>query len=250
MGTDDAARRHVQAGRRQVAILAYHKIGPAPGGWETWFYIPEAVFARQLQYLKEHGWAFLDVAAFLSGLDDPESLPRKSALITFDDGYRSLLKHALPALRRLGCPAVLFVPTDYVGGMNGFDQGTEPDEPICGWDELREVQTHGVEVQSHGVTHRAFSELSLAELTTELRSSKRLIEQRLQRPVELFSFPFGDAGGDLDITVASLRMAGYRAACLYGGGPTLLPAPERFRLSRLAMGPDTDLAAALQLASA
>ena len=31
---------------RTLAMLAYHKIGaPAPGGWETWNYIPEETFA-------------------------------------------------------------------------------------------------------------------------------------------------------------------------------------------------------------
>jgi peptidoglycan/xylan/chitin deacetylase (PgdA/CDA1 family) len=36
-------------------------------------------------------------------------LPRRSLLITFDDGYRSFLDMALPVLRRLGLPSVLFV---------------------------------------------------------------------------------------------------------------------------------------------
>ena len=44
---------------------------------------------------------------------------------------------------------------------------------------------------------------------------------------------------------APLRHAGYRAAFLYGGGPVRLPGTSHYRLSRLAMGPDTDLARAL-----
>ena len=42
--------------------------------------------------------------AVLSG-----NLPRRSLLITFDDGYRSFVDIALPVLRRLGLPSVLFV---------------------------------------------------------------------------------------------------------------------------------------------
>ncbi len=38
-----------------------------------------------------------------------------------------------------------------------------------------------------------------------------------------------------------LKRVGYRAACLYGGGPTRLPAADHYRLARLAVGPDTDL---------
>ena len=42
-------------------------------------------------------------------------LPLRSVLVTFDDGYRDFAEHAWPILRRLGIPAVLFVPTAYPG---------------------------------------------------------------------------------------------------------------------------------------
>ena len=35
---------------RTVAILSYHKIGPpAPGGWESWYYVSEETFRHQLE---------------------------------------------------------------------------------------------------------------------------------------------------------------------------------------------------------
>lgn len=37
------------------------------------------------------------------------SLPRRSVLVTFDDGHRSVLEHGLPILRERGIPAVAFV---------------------------------------------------------------------------------------------------------------------------------------------
>ena len=134
---------------KRVAVLSYHKIGPpAPGGWETWFYIPEAVFANQLAALHDGGWQPVDLAAFLQGLTEPERLPERTAFITFDDGYRSVRELALPWLESFACPAVLFMPTDFVGGTNVFD--SEPEEPLCDWDELRELVRRGVAVQSHG----------------------------------------------------------------------------------------------------
>jgi hypothetical protein len=44
---------------------------------------------------------------------------------------------------------------------------------------------------------------------------------------------------------AALEQAGYRAAFGYGGDPFELPADDRYRLARVAMGPDTDLRALL-----
>jgi peptidoglycan/xylan/chitin deacetylase (PgdA/CDA1 family) len=229
-----------------LAVLGFHKVGaPPPGGWDTWFYVPEATFLGYLTYLREHGWEAISVDRLLFGMVEPGSLPARSVLITFDDGYRSLLEVAVPHLLRFGYPATLFVPTDFIGGSNLFDEGVEPEEAICDWADLRELICLGISVQSLGAAHRPFSTLNPAEQRAELEKSKAVLEHRLGEAVELFSYPYGDAGPDADATRRALMEAGYKAACLYGGGPNCLPAPDPYRLTRLAMGPDTDLHALL-----
>jgi peptidoglycan/xylan/chitin deacetylase (PgdA/CDA1 family) len=229
-----------------LAVLGYHKIGPPPpGGWETWFYIPESVFVAQLESLHQGGWEVIDVGRFLRGLDDPGQLPRRAALLTFDDGCRSFLDVALPCLERLGFPAVMFVPTDSLGGRNDFDEGCEPEESICDWNDLRDLCARGVSVQSHTASHRRLSSLDTTEREHEFRRSKELIESALGEPVSVLAYPFGDDGGDSETVASELGRAGYQAAFLYGGGVIALPIPDRFRIARLAMGPDTDLEAAL-----
>jgi len=225
-----------------LAILAYHKIGEPPAGtWTTWNYVPEATFAGQLETLVESGYTVIDANAFLEGLERPDSLPSRAALLTFDDGYASMLNVAQPCLARFGVPAVLFVPTDYVGGSNRFDQDNEPAEPICSWEQLRELQHRGVSIQSHGVSHRTFSELTAAEQATELRESKSRLEESLDAPVDVFAFPYGDCGINPKAIDDAMANAGYRAGCLYKGGVVKLPTNSPYRLTRLAMGPDTDL---------
>jgi len=105
-----------------VAVLGFHKVGRHPaGGWESWFYVSEAQFGGFLADITETGWQPIDLQRFLRGLDDPASLPRRSALLTFDDGYRSMRHVMLPTLQKFGMPAVLFVPTDFVGARNTFE---------------------------------------------------------------------------------------------------------------------------------
>src|SRR5262245_30127991 len=120
--------RGARAGTRDVmtppllAILGFHKIGEPPAGrHRTWFYVPEATFATQLAQLDDEDWTVLDLDAFLRGLTAPETLPPRAALLTFDDGYQSLLEVALPWLRRFNYPAVAFVPTAFVGGVSSFE---------------------------------------------------------------------------------------------------------------------------------
>ena len=231
----------------KLAILSFHKIGePPPGGWTTWFYIPEETFIRQLTYLEANGWQVIDQSRFLKGLEDPESLPRRSALLTFDDGYRSMRTVALPLLKRFGFPSILFVPTNYIGGRDTFGSGRNPSELICDWDDLKVLESEGISIQSHGASHRHFSEMNLEEQKAELLHSKAALEDGLGHPVEIFAFPYGDDGANPEALRKELEQAGYRAACLYRGGPISFPLTNPFRLPRLAMGPDTDLEAALE----
>jgi peptidoglycan/xylan/chitin deacetylase (PgdA/CDA1 family) len=233
---------------KRVAVLGYHKIGPpAPGGWETWFYIPEDVFAEQLAVLRDGGWQPVDTATFVGGLSAPERLPEQTALITFDDGQRSVREVALPVLERFGYPAVLFMPTNFVGRTNTFD--SEPDEPLCDWDDLRKLLKHGVAIQSHGESHRRFSELEPQERALEVERSKAVLEAELEQSVELLAFPYGDDAGLPPELHEALGRTGYVAAFGYGGGPFSFPVTDQYRLERVAMGPDTDLEAVLESGS-
>ena len=99
-------------------MLGYHKIGqPSASAWDTWFYIPEKIFERQLRFIAQSGWEVIDAARFLRGLNDPGCLPDRSVLLTFDDGYQSILCCALPHLREFGFAAVIFVPTGLAGDL-------------------------------------------------------------------------------------------------------------------------------------
>jgi peptidoglycan/xylan/chitin deacetylase (PgdA/CDA1 family) len=226
----------------RIAVLGYHKVGPpGPDAWETWFYVPEDVFAAHLTALRAGGWQPVDAATFVRGLAEPGTLPERAALITFDDGYRSVLDVALPFLERFGFPGVLFVPTDFVGRTNLFDVEGEPEEPLCDWGELRELERRGVAVASHTASHRTFSELTPSERAHELERSKAVLEAELGQTVHLFAYPYGDDGG----AAVQVREAGYRAAFGYGGGPISMPPEDPYSVERLAIGPDSDLEAML-----
>jgi peptidoglycan/xylan/chitin deacetylase (PgdA/CDA1 family) len=229
----------------RLAILGFHRIGDPPADWDSWFYVPESTFVGYLTYLKDDGWHVIDMAAFLRGLEAPRTLPERAALLTFDDGYRSIREIAVPWLARFGFSAVMFVPTDFVGRSSSFDAGDEPEEPICDWAELRDLQRWGVSIQSHAASHRSFSKLDPAEQEAEVVKSKAVLEAELGTSVEALAYPYGDPGGNLNHSRMALHHAGYRAGFLYGGGLACLPADNPYMLPRIPMGPGTDLKAEL-----
>jgi peptidoglycan/xylan/chitin deacetylase (PgdA/CDA1 family) len=229
-------------GRPVLAVLAFHKIGQPPTlTWRNPWYIPEATFRGHLRYLSSNGWEVISVDTFLRALSAPECLPQRAALLTFDDGYKSLLKSASACLREFGYPSVVFVPTHFVGGHNDFDRGQQPEEEICTWDDLRELANHGFSIQSHGVRHVPLPGLTQDQKEEELGRSRSIIEAELGKPVEVFAYPYGHVCPDERAVSKLLKRSGYRAAFRFGGGIAALPLGNAYFLPRVDMYPWSDL---------
>lgn len=73
-----------------------------------------------------------------------------------------------------------------------------------------------VTIGSHGYSHLHLTEVGDGSLDREVRQSRTALENLLDRPVELFAYPFGDR--DSRVTRA-VRDAGYRAAVTTGDRP-------------------------------
>jgi len=189
------------------SVLAYHKVtGFELGG--TW--VPPARFLRQIDALLDAGFRFIDEDGFLEALDGRRRGSRGEILLTFDDGYRCLLDHAVPALEARGIPALIFIPSAYVGEENAWELNL-PGRHFrhLGWDEIADLERRGFSFGSHTRTHRDLTRLPDAEIREELARSKEELEARLERPVRSVSYPFGRSNGS--VRVAAAR-AGYRAA--------------------------------------
>lgn len=91
--------------RPPLRVVLYHHLGDHPSSLLDRLGVstsPSAFETHVRKLANEYEVVGLD--AVLSG-----RLPRRALLITFDDGYRSVAEIALPILRRLGLPSVLFV---------------------------------------------------------------------------------------------------------------------------------------------
>ncbi len=119
-------------------------------------------------------------------------LPPKPIILTFDDGYRSVLEKAYPILQSFGFTGVVYMPTAYIGKQNDWDvQFGGKRFWHLSQDDLRVLHKAGFEIGSHGCTHRALTALPRAKAQKELSDSKKLLEDLLGAPVYSVSYPFG-----------------------------------------------------------
>jgi peptidoglycan/xylan/chitin deacetylase (PgdA/CDA1 family) len=187
-------------------ILCYHKVDTR---FELGFtQVEPRVFRRQIETLARRGFRALDSRELLQSLAAPlEERAGPAVVITFDDGYAALARHAFPVLADHGFRAMVFAITDFVGRDNSWDvqYGWRHFEHL-GWDDLATWQEKGIEVHSHSATHARLPWLSDGQIRDELQRSREAIRARLGTTPAAVSYPFGA----VDARVAkSAALAGY-----------------------------------------
>jgi peptidoglycan/xylan/chitin deacetylase (PgdA/CDA1 family) len=223
---------------RTLRVLMYHKVNNVP---ENPLSVPVSVFDEQMAQLRELGYTVVDLDAVLAHYGDGPPLPPRAVLITFDDGYHDNLANALDVLRRHGYPAVLFVPIGYLD-----DQFPLPHEERLAqrgllnrtlrWDELADLERGGIQVESHGISHRPLAALEVDEAAREIVLSKLRLEERLGRPVRAFAYVKGSEAHYRPVHLSLLRQAGYEVAFTSVSGANG-PAADPLRLHRYNVEP-------------
>ena len=182
--------------RRAVVVpaIAYHKVAEIPrGAVYRGNYVTPHQFTTHLRYLRARGYeaiSFHDLLAYRRGEAD---LPARPILITFDDGYRSILEFALPALRTHGLFATVFVVTGLLGQTNRWD-ADELQEPLFSVEDVRRAAADGHDVQSHTRTHPDLNQLPDADALMELRESRLELQRIVEAPVRVVAYPWGNPG--------------------------------------------------------
>lgn len=116
--------------------------------------------------------------------------------------------------------------------------GRRPGEPLSAWyapmtwEQVRDCAARGVEIGSHTVSHPILATQPAASQRRELAESKRVLEERLQRPVDVLAYPNGGRADFTEETEALARECGYAGAAstMYGFAK---PAPNPFAIRRM-----------------
>lgn len=194
-----------------IPVLAYHLITRRPDAGIAW--TTPARFEKQIAWLADAGYRSLSLS---DCLQHPPTANEKRVVITFDDGYRSLLQYALPILARYHFIATVFVIAGYVGRVNTWDvKFFLPRFAHLDWNELRELTAAGWEIGSHSLNHDYLPALADAELHRDLVDSRKILTDHLQTPIRHLSLPFGRGS---ERVYQTARDAGYESVSILGSG--------------------------------
>jgi len=217
----------VEPDRTRAVVLLYHAFdrGSTPHS------VSSTRFEEQLRWLFLHDIEIIRLSDLVEFLEGKRALPARVAVITIDDGLRSVYDKAFPILKRLGVPFTLGLPTHYIQHPMR--------EPMLSWIQVREMLASGLcEVASHGHRRRALTVAPDEWAKEELELSRRLIiEQTGREPIAYF-YPLGSVD-----QIAERRVLGahYRAAFAATGAPIALGSSSLTRLPRTSILHDDHL---------
>jgi peptidoglycan/xylan/chitin deacetylase (PgdA/CDA1 family) len=193
----------VPAGRAQVRvpILEYHyvRVNPDPRdrlGFNLSVTPPD--FQAQMDWLKQSGYHPVDLNDLRAYFQKQAPLPSRPVVLTFDDGYIDFFTTAFPVLLDHGFKAVSYVVPGFLNGPRYMTT-----------DQVRAIDTGGVEVGAHTMHHVDLSKASAPQLALEIQGSRSVLEQITGHSVLDFCYPSGKYNAAV---LAATEHAGFQSA--------------------------------------
>ena len=126
---------------QSAVILLYHHVAEDTPPSTS---ISPANFDAHLAYLRDNDFNVIALDRMIDSLRSGQSLPEKSIVITFDDGYSSIFDVAFPMLQTYGYPFTLFLSTEPIDdGLSNY----------MTWDQVRQMSAADVIIANHMVDH-------------------------------------------------------------------------------------------------
>lgn len=168
------------------------------------YILKESDFIGQMEWLHKKGYRVIGVKELVQQVNEFNALTKerdnqKIVVLVFDDGWASSHDIAYPLLKKYGFKATFFVTIENIGRPG-----------MMNWTQIKELSDSGMSIGSHNLTHRTPVELSDRKLEYELKESKRILEEKLNKKIDFFSSPTGF----YDKRIKKLtKKVGYRIVC-------------------------------------
>lgn len=104
--------------------------------------------------------------------------------------------------------------------------------------DLRMLESAGIEIGNHTLTHPLLPRCSAEKVQEEIRSAHHVLTLAASSPPRAFAYPNGDSCGE---ALTALRRTGYKAAFLFDHQANRLPLKDRLLISRVRVDSNASL---------
>jgi len=225
-----------------VAVLTYHAVraDDLPVGTMRFeeLHVTAARLDDHCRVLRDLGCSVVSLADWGAIARGERPAPPRAVMVTFDDGYRSVLRYGLPVLERWSIPATVFVCTNPIDRQVRFwfdalaeregeatvasvkagehddwiraaadEMPVDPDDPHAPLtiDELRCLSQHRlITIGAHTVSHPLLLRAPVRVQADEIGRARTTLEAWLGAPAASFAYPGGQPGVDYDAETVNL----------------------------------------------
>ena len=211
--------------KKGISILMYHSVAHN----NVFFTVKPEIFEKQMQYLKNHNYNVIKLSDLINLLESDKELPKKTVILTFDDGFEDNYSNVFFILKKHNFPATIFLIT----GLVNEEMNNSQNIPlkILNWEQIQEMHESGlIDFQPHTVSHQELSE-------KEIIDSKKEIEEKLNKKCKFFSYPRGVYNNEI---IDILKNNGFRASRTVKKGK-VNKGDDLFKLKRVSINSTTSL---------
>ncbi len=197
----------------KIPVLLYHHIASEEEikkqAWEkNGSVISLEKFNEQINFLKENDYYIASLEELDLFIDGKKKLPKKTLVITFDDGYLSNVEYAYPLMKKYGFRASVFM----VGATATRDESNLrpgellhiPAKKIHDYEDIFEFGSHSFNLHSRDEKGRPLLLVkSKKEIIKDLKINKVLFKSKY------FAYPYGAYNED---TIEYIRELDYTMA--------------------------------------
>src|SRR5215471_6414670 len=118
----------------------------------------------------------------MATLDRGQPLPPKAIVLTFDDGYRTLMDYAAPAMKPYGYTGTVFVITQLMD---------ENSSQYLTWPQAEALYAAGWKIEPHSKTHPVLAGRSWDYQLYEMLGSLETVQAHTGAAPRFFAYPYG-----------------------------------------------------------
>jgi peptidoglycan/xylan/chitin deacetylase (PgdA/CDA1 family) len=208
----------------------YHRVVPVDEAGDSMphLVVPPATFSLQLKAFFDAGWHSITMATLAHDLEINSTIPAKTFVITFDDGWSDSYEYAFPIMREYGFVGTFYVIGDRIGRGKDFLSA----------EQMRILEQAGNDIGNHTEGHVSLPGHSADSIRQQVDNCSREIQQAVgHRPVTL-AYPMGGvdpfAVESVNQAVPDIKLA---VTTWYGALETW---PMRMDVPRVRVNPTTD----------
>lgn len=155
-------------------------------------------FKQKIIALRNQGYQFISLTAAFEHLKKDYFRRKKYAVLTFDDGYKSLME-VLLWLEEQKIPATLFINGKYLDGKSYRET---PKEQYLTYDELFALTSPLIEIGHHGWEHKSVKEITEEELIDSLQKNIEVLSAH-PRYIPFWAYTYGIHNNSSDFILST-----------------------------------------------